>query len=253
MSSPSRFFGIKIIKTKFQFKFSLVVFIFLAVSAGAIWFWGNSMVSKMIESGMLTGDDAIASVNVLRDNIAYISILALAITFGLSLFFSHYIAGPIYRFEKTLEAMRDQGLELFRQVQSQIIEAPEDFGLHGRQPRLVRSDGMVSVRDREFGRLDPALVNMSVDVEVRGDALGCAIERLDPAEVGARLWTNLYGRPAGRCEPTLFEQLDGGLRMPRRDLADELAASAPGHRVVLGRDADDASDLAVRLLRLVRS
>jgi methyl-accepting chemotaxis protein len=102
-------FGIKIIKTKFQFKFSLVVFIFLACSAGSIWFWGNAMVSRMIESGMLTGDDAIASVNVLRDNIAYISILALAITFGLSLFFSHYIAGPIYRFEKTLESMRDQG------------------------------------------------------------------------------------------------------------------------------------------------
>jgi hypothetical protein len=56
-------------------------------------------------------------------------------------------------------------------VQSQIIEAPEDLGWHGRQPRLVRSDGMVSVRDREFGPLDPSLVNMSVDVEVRGDAL----------------------------------------------------------------------------------
>jgi len=109
MANPSRLFGIKIIKTKFQFKFSLVVFVFLACSAGSIYFWGNSMVNKMIESGMLVGEDAIASVNVLRDNIAYISILALAITFGLSLFFSHYIAGPIYRFEKTLESMRDNG------------------------------------------------------------------------------------------------------------------------------------------------
>lgn len=72
---------------------------------------------------------------------------------------------------KDPEAMRDQGLEMFRQVQSQIIEAPEDFGWHGRQPRLVRSDGMVTVRDREFGPLDPSLVNMSVDVEVRGEAL----------------------------------------------------------------------------------
>jgi methyl-accepting chemotaxis protein len=105
----SRFFGVKIIKTKFQFKFSLVVFLFLACSVGVIWFWGNAMVGKMIESGMLTGDDAIASVNVLKDNIGYLSVLALAITFGLSLFFSHFIAGPIYRFEKTLESMRDQG------------------------------------------------------------------------------------------------------------------------------------------------
>lgn len=105
----SRFFGVKIIKTKFQFKFSLMIFLFLSCSVGIIWFWGNAMVNKMIESGMLSGEDAIASVTVLKDNIAYLSVLALAITFGLSLFFSHFIAGPIYRFEKTLEAMRDQG------------------------------------------------------------------------------------------------------------------------------------------------
>jgi methyl-accepting chemotaxis protein len=108
-ASPSRFLGVKIIKTGFQFKFSFIVFMFLALSAGSIWFWGNATVNRMIDSGMVRGDDAIASMQVLKDNIAYISILALAITFGLSLFFSHYIAGPIYRFEKTLESMRDAG------------------------------------------------------------------------------------------------------------------------------------------------
>ena len=36
---------------------------------------------------------------------------------------------------------------------------------------MVRADGMISVRDREYGPLDPSLVDMSVDVEVRGDAL----------------------------------------------------------------------------------
>ncbi len=41
---------------------------------------------------------------------------------------------------KDPESMRDQDLEMFRQVQSQIAEAAsEDFGWHGRQPRLVRS------------------------------------------------------------------------------------------------------------------
>lgn len=105
----SRLFGIKIIKTRFQFKFSLIIFTFLAISAGSVWFWGNATVNKMIDSGMVRGDDAIESMRVLRDNIAYISFLSLAITFGLSLFFSHYIAGPIYRFEKTLESIRDAG------------------------------------------------------------------------------------------------------------------------------------------------
>jgi N utilization substance protein A len=72
---------------------------------------------------------------------------------------------------KDPEAMRDQGLEMFRQVQSQIAEAPEDFGWHGRQPRLVRADGMISVRDREYGPFDASLIGMSVDVEARGEAL----------------------------------------------------------------------------------
>src|SRR3989338_3267482 len=105
----SRLFGIKIIKTRFQFKYSIIVFIFLAISAGCVWFWGNMTINQMIESGMIRGDDAVEAVKVLRDNIAYISILSLAIVFGLTLFLSHYIAGPIYRFEKTLEAMRDEG------------------------------------------------------------------------------------------------------------------------------------------------
>jgi transcription termination/antitermination protein NusA len=72
---------------------------------------------------------------------------------------------------KDPEALRDQGLEMFRQARTAISESQEEFGWHGRQPRLVRPDGMISVRDREFGPLDPSLVDMSVDVEIRDQAL----------------------------------------------------------------------------------
>lgn len=72
---------------------------------------------------------------------------------------------------KDPEAIRDQGMELFRQAQETITEAPEDFGWQGRQPRLVRGDGTISVRDRVFGPLSSDLVGMSVDVELRDDVL----------------------------------------------------------------------------------
>ena len=72
---------------------------------------------------------------------------------------------------KDPESLRDQDLELLRQARAALDEAPDDFAWQGRQPRLVRADGMISVRDREFGPLPADLVGMSVDVEVRGDAL----------------------------------------------------------------------------------
>ena len=72
---------------------------------------------------------------------------------------------------KDPESLREEGLELLRNAQVNFEAPPEEFAWHGRQPRLVRTDGMITIRDREFGPLEPSLVGMSVDVEIRGDAL----------------------------------------------------------------------------------
>jgi N utilization substance protein A len=72
---------------------------------------------------------------------------------------------------KDPESLREEGLEMLRGAQGTLEAPPEEFAWHGRQPRLVRTDGTISIRDREFGPLDPSLVGMSVDVEIRGDAL----------------------------------------------------------------------------------
>ncbi len=72
---------------------------------------------------------------------------------------------------KDPESLREEGLEILRSAQGSFEAPPEEFAWHGRQPRLVRADGMISIRDREFGPLEPSLVGMSVDVEIRGDAL----------------------------------------------------------------------------------
>lgn len=67
---------------------------------------------------------------------------------------------------KDPESLREQNDDLFREAREAFAGGPEDFMALGRQPRLVRPDGTISVRDREFGPLTPDLVGMSVDVEV---------------------------------------------------------------------------------------
>jgi len=67
---------------------------------------------------------------------------------------------------KDPEALRGDESDMLREARSALAAAPEDFMMLGRQPRLVRADGLISLREREFGPLDPALIGMSVDVEV---------------------------------------------------------------------------------------
>ena len=74
---------------------------------------------------------------------------------------------------KDPESLRDQDGELLRQARASLGEdsAALDLGWQGRQPRLVKPDGMISVKDSEFGPLDSDLVGMSVDVELKGEAV----------------------------------------------------------------------------------
>jgi N utilization substance protein A len=68
-------------------------------------------------------------------------------------------------------ALQEMDEELLRQARAALAESQsDDFSWQGRQPRLVRSDGTISVRDKTF-TVDPNLVGMSVDVDLRGPAL----------------------------------------------------------------------------------
>jgi N utilization substance protein A len=72
---------------------------------------------------------------------------------------------------KDPESLREHDGDLLRQARAALAEVPDDLGWQGRQPRLVKPDGTITVRDREFGPLAPDLVGMSVDVQVVGEAL----------------------------------------------------------------------------------
>ncbi|MEX1157813.1 MAG: transcription termination factor NusA, partial [Thermomicrobiales bacterium] len=62
---------------------------------------------------------------------------------------------------KDPESLKDGDRDLLSEARAALSGVgPDDFMLLGRQPRLVRVDGMFSVRDREFGPLPQDLVGM---------------------------------------------------------------------------------------------
>lgn len=67
---------------------------------------------------------------------------------------------------KDPEALRGDDDDILRQARAALAEVPDDMMSQGRQPRLVRVDGTISVRERDFGPLPDELINMSVDVEI---------------------------------------------------------------------------------------
>ena len=108
----SRLFGRYIIKNRIQFKFSFMVFFFMGVDAITLWFQSDYVIKHLIDKGIISDADAVESLHALSRINFLRSILALAIVFGLSLFFSHFVAGPIYRMERTFQQFASVDLSM---------------------------------------------------------------------------------------------------------------------------------------------
>jgi methyl-accepting chemotaxis protein len=173
-----RFIGQKIIKARFQFKFAISILVFLSVAAAIVWLQGRMAVSNMIASGAVTDPSAIEQLKLLNSIVGRTIILGLAITFGLSLFLSHYIAGPLFRFEKTLEEMRGGNLTM--------------------NVKLRKNDELKDVADS----FNQALAGLRAKVKMDRDNLAAGVAR------GRALAEQL--RQAGRAEEAT--QLDALLR-----------------------------------------
>ena len=67
---------------------------------------------------------------------------------------------------KDPESLRGADDDILRQARAALAGVPDDLMTQGRQPRLVRGNGTINLREHEFGPLPSELVGMSVDVEV---------------------------------------------------------------------------------------
>lgn len=78
---------------------------------------------------------------------------------------------------KDPESLRDQDDEILRQARAALSDVPDSLMVQGRQPRLVRTDGIVSMREKDFGPLPDDLIGMSVDVELIDNVLSVYYDR----------------------------------------------------------------------------
>ncbi|HQY29802.1 MAG TPA: transcription termination factor NusA [Thermomicrobiales bacterium] len=72
---------------------------------------------------------------------------------------------------KDPESLRDGDIDILRQARADFQEETSSLAWQGRQPRLVKADAMVAVRDQDYGPLPSDLVGMSVDVDINGEAI----------------------------------------------------------------------------------
>lgn len=84
--------------------------------------------------------------------------------------------------------------------------------------------------------------------EIRGDVEGFAVERLDSEEVAATVRANLYGKSTELRNATLFEEMDGGRSTVPPGLAEAIAGSVPGYRILLGPGAYAVPGFAAQVL-----
>lgn len=108
----SRFFGQRLVKQGFQIKFSLFIFACMIGMYLLMLTQGHMAIKHMIDTGLLKNEDIHLPMQLMQGVLLKSIILGLALTFGLSLFFSHFIAGPLYRFEKMLEEMGSGNLAI---------------------------------------------------------------------------------------------------------------------------------------------
>ncbi|MCG3205472.1 MAG: hypothetical protein KCHDKBKB_02193 [Elusimicrobia bacterium] len=138
----NRFFGQYIIKHHFQFKLSFILLAILSVSTLIIWLESRVAVNKMIEAGFVTGEDAVLQLQSLTSIIGQTGFLIMALTFGLVLFLTHFLAGPIYRFEKIFKEMKEGNLSIFVRLRKhdQMQDLADEFnqGLAGLRSKIKK-------------------------------------------------------------------------------------------------------------------
>ncbi|WP_127715572.1 hypothetical protein [Halobacteriovorax sp. HLS] len=104
--------SIILINPKFQIKFSILVCLFLFISSIFYPLTVFDLVTKLVEQASANSPEMALKMTTYKNNLMVV--LALfqvgftAITFIACLLFSHKIAGPIYKVQKYLSAIRDR-------------------------------------------------------------------------------------------------------------------------------------------------
>lgn len=102
----SRWVGRRLVKTRFQLKFSLAVFALMTLFMALSWYLGARYVDHLASSGLIPKSEVGTQMKVLVYVMVRSSLLSWILVFGVSLLFSHFVAGPVFRFERIMREVQ---------------------------------------------------------------------------------------------------------------------------------------------------
>ena len=106
----SRYFGQYIIKHRFQFKISTIVLFIMALVSFLLWLEAKITLTALMQSGVIKEQEAILQLGLVSGILGKTAVLINAFAFGALLVLSHFIAGPLYRIERTFEELQKGNL-----------------------------------------------------------------------------------------------------------------------------------------------
>lgn len=108
----SRLFGQRIVNIRFQLKFSLTIFFLICLALFFTWIQGEWVVKHFTDSGMINTAQTAMYFQMINKIMVITGGIFMFIAYIIILVFSHQIAGPIYRIEKVLGAMKKGNLTM---------------------------------------------------------------------------------------------------------------------------------------------
>jgi len=99
-----------VIKRGFQFRYAVIMFALFGIAAFMVWWEIYNNFKSVMDQGLIREPAAIRMVADATRVVLYKVVIALGIVWFLSILLSHYIAGPIYRFEACLKLLKDGDL-----------------------------------------------------------------------------------------------------------------------------------------------
>lgn len=94
----------------FQFKHAVISLVLFGLAAFIVWWETFQSISGLAKSGMITDPSMMPLLKEISRVVMIKVIIALGLVWMLSILITHFIAGPIYRLQKGLEALRDGDL-----------------------------------------------------------------------------------------------------------------------------------------------
>ncbi len=99
-----------VVNRSFQFKYAAIMFVLFGLAAFMVWWEIYNSFRSLIAQGLVQDPAAVRMVGDVSRVVLYKVMIALGIVWFLSLLLSHYLAGPIYRFEACLRLLKEGDL-----------------------------------------------------------------------------------------------------------------------------------------------